>query len=125
MWQLLYVFVGRYLFRSGNTDHPGDIFHNTTIEIQTTEKLNQEEVNVIASRAGLSQAEIAATSEGFIPIGRFNDVGLAQGEIPEGVGLLQVLRIHVHVNSDAWVILSEVCGFLYYINTRILKFYSN
>lgn len=98
----------RYLFRSGNTDHPGDLFHNTTIEILTTETLSQSEIQSIASRAGLSRAEIDETSEGFIPIGRFNEDGLAQGEIPDGVGAIRTLRIHVHEDSDSWVILSEV-----------------
>ncbi|BFZ15298.1 hypothetical protein BsWGS_18337 [Bradybaena similaris] len=97
-----------YLFRSGNTDHPGDLFHNTTIEILTTETLSQSEIQTIASRAGLSQAEIDETSEGFIPIGCFNEGGLAQGEIPDGVGAIRTLRIHVHEDSDSWVILSEI-----------------
>ncbi|XP_055893506.1 alpha-1,3-mannosyl-glycoprotein 4-beta-N-acetylglucosaminyltransferase B-like [Biomphalaria glabrata] len=102
------IHVEMYLFRSGNMDHPGDVFHNTTIEILTPEEVSDTVRQRIISRAGLSQAEIQNTSNGFIPIGKFNDDGLAQGEVPDEVGLVDTIRIHVHEPSDAWVILSEI-----------------
>ncbi|CAG5135301.1 unnamed protein product, partial [Candidula unifasciata] len=100
--------IDLYLFRSGHMDHPGDIFHNTSIEILTADKVSQSLIDSIVSKAGLSQKEVSNASVDFIPIGRFNDAGLAQGEVPEGVGNVQTLRIHVHEKSDAWVILSEI-----------------
>ncbi|XP_059170781.1 alpha-1,3-mannosyl-glycoprotein 4-beta-N-acetylglucosaminyltransferase B-like [Physella acuta] len=102
------IHIEMYLFRSGNLDHPGDVFHNTTIEVLTPSTISESVKQSIISRAGLSRVEIENASEGFIPIGRFNDNGLAQGEVPEEIALVDTLRIHVHQQSDAWVILSEI-----------------
>ncbi|CAL1526839.1 unnamed protein product [Lymnaea stagnalis] len=102
------IHIDMYLFRSGNMDHPGDVFHNTTIELLTPNQVDESVRSSVALRAGLSKLEIDNCSEGFIPIGKFNENGLAQGEIPEEMGIVDTLRIHVHEQLDAWVILSEV-----------------
>lgn len=41
--------------------------------------------------------------------GEFDDMGIAEGEVDEGVGVVRSLRLSVHVESDNWAILSEVC----------------
>lgn len=33
LWNAYAIFVGRFLFRSGNQEHPGDKIENTTVEI--------------------------------------------------------------------------------------------
>ena len=98
----------RYLFRSGNTDHPGDVFRNTTLEVQPSVNVSADRAKALSLQSGIYVAELANTSPGFIPIGRFNDHGLAQGEILEELNPVRVLRIHIHQGSNAWVILSEV-----------------
>ena len=84
-------------------------------------------VDVIATvvkHSGVGQADRA--SDGFVAIGRFNGNGLAQGEVPEGIGPVKAIRLHVHDKSNAWVILSEVAtvvlfsSFLHQIVSYIL-----
>ncbi|KAK3719834.1 hypothetical protein RRG08_040136 [Elysia crispata] len=102
------IHIEKYLFRSGNTDHPGDVFRNTTLEIQPSKNISGERLAALSFQSGIYAEELANTSPGFIPIGRFNDHGLAQGEIIEEFNPVKVLRIHVHKASNAWVILSEI-----------------
>ncbi|GFO09275.1 alpha-1,3-mannosyl-glycoprotein 4-beta-n-acetylglucosaminyltransferase b [Plakobranchus ocellatus] len=100
--------IEKYLFRSGNTDHPGDVFRNTTLEIQPAKNVSVARAKALSVQSGVYTAELADTSPGFIAIGRFNDHGLAQGEIIEELNPIKVLRIHVHQAANAWVILSEI-----------------
>ena len=41
--------------------------------------------------------------------GDFDDMGVAEGKIPEGFGEIKSLRLNIHVESENWAILSEVC----------------
>ena len=84
------------------------MFRNTTLEIQPSKNISGERLAALSFQSGIYAEELANTSPGFIPIGRFNDHGLAQGEIIEEFNPVKVLRIHVHKASNAWVILSEV-----------------
>ncbi|XP_012937896.1 alpha-1,3-mannosyl-glycoprotein 4-beta-N-acetylglucosaminyltransferase A [Aplysia californica] len=102
------IIIEQYLFRSGNTDHPGDVFHNTTVELQVQTVPSSSVLDGIAAHSDLAASEVAHASDGFLAIGRFNDLGLAQGEIPESVGPVHTVRLHIHENSNAWVILSEI-----------------
>lgn len=40
--------------------------------------------------------------------GEFDDMGIAEGDVDEGIGAVKSLRLNVHVESDNWAILSEV-----------------
>lgn len=40
--------------------------------------------------------------------GKFDNVGIATGNLDETIGRVSVLRLHVHTESDNWAILSEV-----------------
>ncbi|GFR64112.1 alpha-1,3-mannosyl-glycoprotein 4-beta-N-acetylglucosaminyltransferase A [Elysia marginata] len=102
------IHIEKYLFRSGNTDHPGDVFRNTTLEVMPSKNISSDRVKALFTQSGIYAEELANTSPGLIPIGRFNDHGLAQGEIIEELNPVKVLRIHVHQASNAWVILSEI-----------------
>lgn len=42
-------------------------------------------------------------------LGEFDDMGIAEGSVDVGLGLVKSLRLSVHVESDNWAILSEVC----------------
>lgn len=93
---LLIGFVYRYLFRSGNAEHPSDKFYNTTVEVlpQSTNSVNRNHNNV--------------TEDGYIIIGRFDSLGIARGTVDKKLGKIAVLRLTVHSESDNWAILSEV-----------------
>lgn len=45
----------------------------------------------------------------MLPTGEFDDMGIAEGYVDEGLGAVKSLRLNVHVESDNWAILSEVC----------------
>lgn len=88
----------RYLFRSGSLEHPSDKLYNTTVEI-LPDQLNEE---------SLVWQQYNTTTDGFLIIGSFNAMGLAEGVVDSRVGKLRELRLHVHSDSENWVILSEV-----------------
>lgn len=48
------------------------------------------------------------TNDGFLIVGSFNNFGIAEGSVDSRIGKLRELRLHVHSDSENWVILSEV-----------------
>lgn len=88
----------RYLFRSGNHEHPSDKFYNTTVEV-LPDQLNEE---------SMVWQQYNTTTDGYLIVGSFNGFGLAEGPVDSRIGKLRELRLHVHSESENWVILSEV-----------------
>lgn len=88
----------RYLFRSGNHEHPSDKFYNTTVEV-LPDQLNEESI---------VWQQYNTTTDGYLIIGNFNAFGMAEGSVDSRIGKLRELRLHVHTESENWVILSEV-----------------
>lgn len=88
----------RYLFRSGNHEHPSDKFYNTTVEV-LPDQLNEE---------SMIWQQYNTTTDGFLIVGSFNGFGVAEGNVDNRIGKLRELRLHVHSESENWVILSEV-----------------
>lgn len=88
----------RYLFRSGNSEHPSDRFYNTTVEILP---FSLPENSYIWSAYNL-------TTDGFLIVGSFNEFGIAEGTIEAKIGKIREIRLHVHTDSENWSILSEV-----------------
>ncbi|XP_059618456.1 alpha-1,3-mannosyl-glycoprotein 4-beta-N-acetylglucosaminyltransferase A isoform X3 [Phlebotomus argentipes] len=91
------VALRKYLFRSGNTEHPSDKFYNTTIEILP---------------AGLDEASpiwstYNTTTDGFLIVGSFSSFGIAEGILEPKIGRVKEIRLHVHSDSENWAILSE------------------
>lgn len=95
------LFLSRYLFRSGNTEHPSDRFYNTTVEILPA---SLPENSYIWSAYN-------STTDGFLIIGSFNEFGIAEGTIEAKIGKIKEIRLHVHTDSENWAILSEVSNF--------------
>lgn len=88
----------RYLFRSGNTEHPSDRFYNTTVEILPMSVPENSEIwNAYNS-----------TMDGFLIVGAFNEFGIAEGIIEAKIGKIKEIRLHAHTDSENWAILSEV-----------------
>lgn len=90
------IVIKKFLFRSGNAEHPTDKFYNTTVEVQPKNSFyqNSNVVNI--------------TQDGFIVIGKFDSAGVASGSPDENIGKVNVLRLNVHSESDNWAILSEI-----------------
>lgn len=98
--------LSRYLFRSGNTEHPGDKFYNTTVEIMPDDHVKKQ--NGVLDNTE-RQNIYPRTSDGFLVIDKFNHVtGLAEGTIDKSIGDIHSMRLHVRQPSETWVILSEV-----------------
>lgn len=90
------IFIKRYLFRSGNPEHPSDRFYNTTVEVltETSVSLNRNSNDI--------------TEDGYIIVGKFDVLGIAQGTVDPKFGRILILRMTVHSESENWAILSEI-----------------
>ncbi|XP_023229462.1 alpha-1,3-mannosyl-glycoprotein 4-beta-N-acetylglucosaminyltransferase B-like [Centruroides sculpturatus] len=87
--------IEKFLFRSGNAEHPDDKFFNTTVEILPSEILEDNSYPV--------------TRDGYLIVGSFKDSnGVAEGTLNTNIGPIKVLRLNVHTQSDRWAILSEI-----------------
>uniref|UniRef100_A0A673KA36 Alpha-1,3-mannosyl-glycoprotein 4-beta-N-acetylglucosaminyltransferase A n=1 Tax=Sinocyclocheilus rhinocerous TaxID=307959 RepID=A0A673KA36_9TELE len=93
--------IGRFLFRSGNQEHPGDKIENTTVEIlpfsdaelKTKEKYKQ-------------------TEDRFYKLAQF-EKGVAEGTVDPAFNPVVAVRLTVQKNSAVWAIISEVCIFIH------------
>ncbi|CAN2388832.1 MGAT4 family member D [Pristimantis euphronides] len=83
-----------YLFRSGNSEHPGDKLFNTTVQVLPVEKANNVPQGLI-------------DEDGFIQIGKFQN-GIAEGEIGSALGKIKAMRLKIHTKSPVWALLSEI-----------------
>uniref|UniRef100_A0A8C8B5U4 MGAT4 family member D n=1 Tax=Otus sunia TaxID=257818 RepID=A0A8C8B5U4_9STRI len=90
--------VEKYLFRSGNVEHPGDKLFNTTVEVLPAD------VKLVENG---SKFNYPATKDGYLKIGAFEN-GIAEGSINQSIGKIQAIRLSVNSDSPVWAILSEV-----------------
>ncbi|MPC42360.1 Alpha-1,3-mannosyl-glycoprotein 4-beta-N-acetylglucosaminyltransferase A [Portunus trituberculatus] len=89
-----------FLFRSGNVEHPSDRLYNTTVEVLPVQPLSHLPHNI--------RTKLKVTNDSYLIIGEFDDMGVAEGSVEEGVGVVRSLRLSVHEESDNWAILSEI-----------------
>lgn len=106
------LLLSRFLFRSGNPEHPTDIFHDTTVEVHPE---HYPENNIVGLPLLELKESVNQPSEGFLTVGQFDGEGLAQGTVPPAIGPVDVVRLHVHVQNPNWVILSEVSQFCLFL----------
>lgn len=92
------MYFFRYLFRSGNAEHPSDRLYNTTVEILPESLPENSPI----------WSTYNSTADGFLIIGNFDAFGLAEGTIEPNIGNIKEIRLHVHSDSENWSILSEV-----------------
>eukprot|EP00064_Thunnus_orientalis_P007941 superscaffoldBa00000912_g7963 len=89
------VSIEKFLFRSGNQEHPGDKIENTTVEI------------LPVSETGLQTKEkYKRTEDRFYRIGQF-EKGVAEGAVDPSFNPVLALRLSVLKDSAVWAILSE------------------
>ncbi|XP_010771172.1 alpha-1,3-mannosyl-glycoprotein 4-beta-N-acetylglucosaminyltransferase A [Notothenia coriiceps] len=90
------VSIEKFLFRSGNQEHPGDKIENTTVEI------------LPFSVPGLQTKEkYKRTEDRFYRIGQF-EKGVAEGVVDPSFNPIIALRLSVIKDSAVWAILSEI-----------------
>uniref|UniRef100_A0A0P4W976 Alpha-1,3-mannosyl-glycoprotein 4-beta-N-acetylglucosaminyltransferase B n=1 Tax=Scylla olivacea TaxID=85551 RepID=A0A0P4W976_SCYOL len=89
-----------FLFRSGNVEHPSDRLYNTTVEVLPIQPLSRLPHNI--------RTKLKVTNDSYLIIGEFDDMGVAEGSVEEGLGVVRSLRLSVHEESDNWAILSEI-----------------
>ncbi|NWV27486.1 MGT4A acetylglucosaminyltransferase, partial [Origma solitaria] len=94
------VNVERYLFHSGNPEHPGDILLNTTVEVLPF----QNEELVLSKETKDKRLE-----DGYFRIGKFEN-GVAEGTVDPSLNPIASFRLSVIQNSAVWAILNEVRG---------------
>ncbi|XP_013116643.1 alpha-1,3-mannosyl-glycoprotein 4-beta-N-acetylglucosaminyltransferase A [Stomoxys calcitrans] len=88
-----------YLFRSGNSEHPSDRFYNTTIEVLPADTL---------SESSPVWSFYNSTTDGYLIVGAFDNMGVAEGSIDSKIGAIKEIRLHVHGDSENWALLSEI-----------------
>ncbi|NXT08757.1 MGT4B acetylglucosaminyltransferase, partial [Prunella fulvescens] len=94
--------VEKYLFRSGNMEHPGDKLFNTTVEVLPADEMLRKELVDNGSKFNYP-----ATKDGYLKIGAFEN-GIAEGSINQSIGKIEAIRLSVTSDSPVWAILSEV-----------------
>lgn len=96
------------MFRSGNIEHPEDRFSNTTVEVLPFEAVPADIGSATAAAAGGSSMEFNVTSDGYVIVAAFDQLGVAEGSIASRLGKIQEIRLRVHGEAENWVILNEV-----------------
>lgn len=81
--------LARILFRSGNIEHIFDKFYDTALEV-------------------LPVKHVDNSTDNYVVVGHFNELGIAEGDIDKDIGEIKSLRLSVGSNSDKWVLLSEI-----------------
>ncbi|XP_069984438.1 alpha-1,3-mannosyl-glycoprotein 4-beta-N-acetylglucosaminyltransferase A isoform X10 [Penaeus vannamei] len=94
------VVIKGFLFRSGNVEHPSDRLYNTTVEVLPVQPFSN--IPAVAAK------KYKITEDKYMIVGDFDDMGVAEGLINGELGEIKTLRLHVHIDSDNWAILSEI-----------------
>ncbi|XP_059497077.1 alpha-1,3-mannosyl-glycoprotein 4-beta-N-acetylglucosaminyltransferase B-like [Stegostoma tigrinum] len=97
--------IERYLFRSGNMEHPGDKFFNTTVEVLPADK-SEFDKNFLHNNV-TKYLKYQETEDGYYRIGEFRN-GIAEGEVDASIGKIEAIRLIVLSKSSVWVLLSEI-----------------
>jgi len=48
------------------------------------------------------------TTDGYLVVGSFDSLGVAEGLLDAKIGAIKELRLHVHSDSENWALLSEI-----------------
>ncbi|XP_006815695.1 alpha-1,3-mannosyl-glycoprotein 4-beta-N-acetylglucosaminyltransferase B-like, partial [Saccoglossus kowalevskii] len=98
------IIFEKYRFTSGNTEHPGDVFSNTTVEL-LPHQLEQKQEGLLEIQSK-TKSSYKRTADGYYEVGQFIG-GKAGANIDSTLGAIDTLRLRVLTDAKAWVILSE------------------
>ncbi|XP_069747962.1 alpha-1,3-mannosyl-glycoprotein 4-beta-N-acetylglucosaminyltransferase A isoform X1 [Narcine bancroftii] len=93
--------VDRYLFHTGNTEHPGDLLMNTSVEVLPYKDLG----SVLLQET--KELTYKRTEDGFYKIGRFVN-GKAEGDVHPRLNPISAIRLLILQDSKVWVLLDEI-----------------
>lgn len=91
------IYIKRFLFRSGNAEHPSDRLYNTSVEVKPLKARRLD--------PGLG---FNVTHDGFVVVGQFDGMGVCEGNVDYTLGPITIIRLYIHSESDNWAILSEI-----------------
>ncbi|XP_069781419.1 alpha-1,3-mannosyl-glycoprotein 4-beta-N-acetylglucosaminyltransferase B-like isoform X2 [Narcine bancroftii] len=97
--------VERYLFRSGNIEHPGDKLFNTTVEVLPANRTNFKKKSLQNNDTKYSKYK--ETDDGYYRIDTFRN-GISEGEIDGSMGKIEAIRLFILTDSPFWVLLNEI-----------------
>eukprot|EP00794_Sanderia_malayensis_P007277 gene7277-8088_t len=110
--------IERFKFRSGMSDHPGDILTNATVEVLTVAQkdkadakkntsIDSNEIPTLGDK--MNKIKFEYKSKDYVKVGSFSTIGVASGKIGSYIGPVAEIRIRViqHKNEN-WVALSEI-----------------
>jgi len=93
-----------FTFRSGNAEHPDDMFYNTSVEIAFTDGV--EGANFVAE-SGTAVSSYPKTDDGYFVVAWFSPSGAVHASL-NTTGTVSSLRLVVHSESTTWAILNEI-----------------
>lgn len=108
------ITIEKFKFKSGNSEHPGDIIRNATVEVlpvramQLARKMHEPgRDSSPETKKDFIKYEFPRST--YTRVGEFGLNGLADNEVPQDIGEVAEMRIRVlgH-NSENWIILSEI-----------------
>ncbi|KAG8137455.1 putative Alpha-13-mannosyl-glycoprotein, partial [Naja naja] len=88
----------RFLFHSGNPEHPGDILVNTTVEV-----LPLRNKELVLSK----ETKEKLLEDGYFRIGKFEN-GIAEGIVSPNLNPITAVRLFIIQNSSVWAIINEI-----------------
>ncbi|XP_071088522.1 alpha-1,3-mannosyl-glycoprotein 4-beta-N-acetylglucosaminyltransferase B-like [Haliotis cracherodii] len=99
------ILLEKFLFRTGNTDHTDDRVYDGTIEVLPETPPDNP---VHLPKLDFAPGEKQTKEEGYYILGVFDDQGICEGDVPEDLGKIAVLRIHFQSDSNHWLVISEI-----------------
>lgn len=108
------ITIEKFKFKSGNSEHPGDIIRNATVEVlpvramQLARRMHEPgRDSSPETKKDFIKYEFPRST--YTRVGEFGLNGLADNEVPQEIGEVAEMRIRVlgH-NSENWIILSEI-----------------
>jgi len=100
------IFLESYLFKSGNPEHPGDRFFNTTVEVLPKEHTEKQGGQLDNKNHNHPYPK---TEDQFLIIGNFShNTGIAKGSLDGSLGFISTMRLRILAESQSWVILNEI-----------------
>ncbi|XP_062902700.1 alpha-1,3-mannosyl-glycoprotein 4-beta-N-acetylglucosaminyltransferase B-like [Mobula hypostoma] len=97
--------VERYLFRSGDIEHPGDKLVNTTVEVLPANGTDFKKKSLYNSSKTYSKYK--ETDDGYYRIDAFRN-GFVEGEVDGSIGKIEAIRLFILSDSSVWVLLNEI-----------------
>ncbi|CAH1777982.1 unnamed protein product [Owenia fusiformis] len=99
-------YIESLTFKSGNIEHPGDRFYNTSVEILPVKHLEKQK-GILDNEK--HEDPYPKTPDGYLVVDHFSHTtGGAFAKLNSSIGAVSAVQLVVLTESDVWVILSEI-----------------